>query len=286
MKVSEILKQDKITISFEVFPPKKAEGMQNVLQAAAKIAALKPDFMSVTYGAAGSLSKMTVDVATDLMDRHGVTVIPHLTCVCSDREFIHSQIDLLKEKGIENIMALRGDVPEGGRSSNDYEHASDLIREIRSRSDLCIGAACYPEGHVESTNRSADIDRLKEKVDAGADFLTTQMFFDNDVFYNFLYRAREKGIHVPILAGIMPITAPKQLGRAVALAGTHVPFRFSAIVDRFKDQPDALKQAGIIYASEQIIDLIANNVRHIHVYSMNKPEVAAGILANISEIIK
>ena len=286
MKVSEILKQDKITISFEVFPPKKAEGMQNVLQAAAKIAALRPDFMSVTYGAAGSLSKMTVDVATDLMDRHGVTVIPHLTCVCSDREFIHSQIDLLKEKGIENIMALRGDVPEGGRSSNDYEHASDLIREIRSRSDLCIGAACYPEGHVESTNRSADIDRLKEKVDAGADFLTTQMFFDNDVFYNFLYRAREKGIHVPILAGIMPITAPKQLGRAVALAGTHVPFRFSAIVDRFKDRPDALKQAGIIYASEQIIDLIANNVRHIHVYSMNKPEVAAGILANISEIIK
>ena len=286
MKVSEILKQDKITISFEVFPPKKQEGMQNVLEAAEAIAALKPDFMSVTYGAAGSSSRMTVEVATDLMETQGVTVIPHMTCVCSDRAFIHSQLDLLKEKGIENIMALRGDVPEGGRSSEDYLHASDLIREIRSRSDLCIGAACYPEGHVESANRRTDIDYLKEKVDAGVDFLTTQMFFDNDVFYNFLYRAREAGINVPILPGIMPITAPKQLGKAVALAGTHVPFRFSAIVDRFSDQPDALKQAGIIYASEQIIDLIANNIRHIHVYSMNKPEVAAGILANISAIIK
>ena len=287
MKIIDILNQDKITVSFEVFPPKKQEGMQNVLEASEAIAKLKPDFMSVTYGAGGSTSKLTVEVATALMEKEGVTVLPHLTCVSADRNKIHDQLRLMQESGLENVMALRGDLPQEGEPLKDYIHAIDLIRDIRATCpDLCIGAACYPEGHVESPSRKMDLRYLKEKVDAGVDFLTTQMFFDNDIFYNFLYRAREAGITVPILAGIMPITNPKQLRRSIELSGTLVPESFKAIVDRFADSPQAMTQAGILYASTQIIDLIANNVRHIHVYSMNKPEVAAGILSNLSEILK
>ena len=167
-----------------------------------------------------------------------------------------------------------------------YKYASDLIRDIKEQSDLCIGGACYPEGHIECKHKEDDIIHLKEKVEAGCDFLTTQMFFDNNILYNFLYRIREKGITVPVLAGIMPITNARQLERSVALSGTHVPQRFRAIVDKFGDNPPAMKQAGIVYAAGQIIDLIANGITHIHVYSMNKPEVAAGILSNLSSVLR
>jgi methylenetetrahydrofolate reductase (NADPH) len=194
-------------------------------------------------------------------------------------------LDLYRENGIENILALRGDIPKDGKVSEDYHYAVELIRDIREHGDFCIGGACYPEGHIESPNKTEDLRRLKEKTDAGLDFLTTQMFFNNDVFFNFLYRAREVGITVPILAGIMPITNPKQLKRSVAMSGTDVPQRFRAIVDYFGESPAGMMQAGIVYATAQIIDLIANGIRHIHVYTMNKPEVAAGIMKNLSEIL-
>jgi methylenetetrahydrofolate reductase (NADPH) len=285
MRIIDVLKQDRVTLSFEVFPPKKADGMDAVMEAAKKIAALHPDFMSITYGAGGSTSKYTLEMASQLSAQYGVSVLPHLTCIASTKDYVAEMVHEIQSRGIENIMALRGDIPQDGIVAHDYAHASDLIADIRAQSDLCIGGACYPEGHIECVHRQDDIIHLKEKVDAGCDFLTTQMFFDNSIFYNFLYRIREKGIEVPVLPGIMPITNAKQLSRSVALSGTQVPARFRAIVDRFGDSPAAMKQAGIIYASEQIIDLIANGISHIHVYSMNKPEVAAGILNNLSSIL-
>lgn len=286
MKLTDILNQDKITISFEVFPPKKAEGFPSAAKTTSEIAALHPDFMSVTYGAAGTTAAFTIEIAENLMKTENVSVLPHFTCVASTKENVIEMLERLKKSGIENIMALRGDLPQNGRICTDFEHASDLIRFIKERSDLCIGGACYPEGHVESRNKHEDILNLKKKVEAGCDFLTTQMFFDNNILYNFLYRIREAGIHVPVIAGIMPITNARQLERSIALSGTNVPEQFRAIVDHFGTDPDAMKQAGIIYASHQIIDLIANNITHIHVYTMNHPDVAAGILNNLAGILK
>lgn len=286
MKIIDILNQDQITLSFEVFPPKKIEKYDSVQAATEGVAALHPSFMSVTYGAGGGTSEFTLNIAKNIRDKYGVEVLPHLTCVSSTKARVHEMIQKFKEYGFENVMALRGDIPEGGTPYDDYHYASELVADIKSQGDFCIGGACYPDGHVECAHKDDDIRNLKRKVDAGVDFLTTQMFFDNAEFFNFLYRLREQDIRVPVLAGIMPITNQKQLGRSVALSGTTVPTRFKEIVDKFGEHPEAMKQAGIIYATEQIIDLIANDVKHIHVYSMNKPDVAEAIQRNLSEILK
>jgi methylenetetrahydrofolate reductase (NADPH) len=241
--------------------------------------------MSVTYGAGGGTSKHTTRIAADLQQKYGTNVLAHLTCVSSTKETVRKMIDTYRENGIENIMALRGDIPAEGRTVFDYNHASELICDIKSIDEnVCIGGACYPEGHVECERQSEDILHLKEKVEAGCDFLTTQMFFDNSTMYSFLYRIREAGIEVPVVAGIMPITNPGQVKRSVALSGATIPQRFKTMVDRFGDDPLSMKQAGVVYAAEQIIDLIANGVGHIHVYTMNKPEIAAGIRNSLSAI--
>lgn len=287
MKIIDLLNEDKVTLSFEVFPPKTSSRYENVLKAAEKIASLNPNFMSVTYGAGGGTSAHTVALAKDIHEKYGVEVMAHLTCVSSTREHVESMVEQFKENGIENIMALRGDIPSDGKVGEDYQYACQLIKELKEKGDFCIGAACYPEGHVESPSIKEDIQHLKEKVEAGADFLTTQMFFDNNVFYNFLYKIKEAGINVPVVAGIMPITNAKQVSRAVQMSGTSIiPYRFKMMVDAFGDNPEIMKQVGIIYASEQIIDLIANGVKHIHVYNMNKPDVAEGIMNNLSELLK
>ena len=287
MKIIDLLNEDKVTLSFEVFPPKTSSRYENVLKAAEKIASLNPNFMSVTYGAGGGTSAHTVALAKDIHEKYGVEVMAHLTCVSSTREHVESMVEQFKENGIENIMALRGDIPSDGKVGEDYQYACQLIKELKEKGDFCIGAACYPEGHVESPSIKEDIQHLKEKVEAGADFLTTQMFFDNNVFYNFLYKIKEAGIDVPVVAGIMPITNAKQVSRAVQMSGTSIiPYHFKMMVDAFGDNPEIMKQAGIIYASEQIIDLIANGVKHIHVYTMNKPDVAEGIMNNLSELFK
>ncbi len=232
-------------------------------------------------------SQYTANIAADLQNKYDTTVLAHLTCVSSSKPEVAKMIELYKSIGIQNIMALRGDIPKEGRKCFDYGHAAELIYDIKSMDDsFCIGGACYPEGHVECSRQSEDILHLKEKVDAGCDFLTTQMFFDNNILYNFLYRIREKGIEVPVVAGIMPITNARQVERSIALSGSSIPLRFRTMVDRFGDDPQKMTQAGVIYATEQIIDLIANGVNNIHVYSMNKPEIAAGIQASLSEIIK
>lgn len=285
MKIKDILSHGTPTLSFEVFPPKVQDKYDSVEEAALKIARLNPSFMSVTYGAGGGTSRYTVDIASTLKNQ-GINALAHLTCVSSTREEVYRVLTELKSRGIENVLALRGDIPEGGPLAHDYKYASELIRDIHQYSeDFCIGAACYPEGHVESVNKTADIEHLKEKVEAGCDFVTTQMFFDNNILYNYLYRIRERGITVPVVAGIMPVTNVKQIKRICQMSGTYLPARFKAILDRFGDNPAAMKQAGIAYATEQIIDLIANHVNGIHVYSMNKPDVAEQIKNSLSEIL-
>ena len=285
MRISELLQREGVTFSLEVFPPKTSEKYTETAEKAREIARLKPDFMSVTYGAGGGTGEFTTGIAADIQQTFGVPTLAHLTCVSSTREHVLKMLNLYRENGIENILALRGDIPKDGKVSEDYRYAVELIRDIREHGDFCIGGACYPEGHIESAHKAEDLRHLKEKTDAGLDFLTTQMFFNNAVFFNFLYRAREIGITAPIVAGIMPITNPKQLTRSVAMSGTDVPQRFRAIVDYFGESPAAMLQAGIIYATEQIIDLIANGIRHIHVYTMNKPDVAEGIMKNLSSIL-
>ena len=289
MKISELLKQDGYRLSFEVFPPKKSTGLESVRQATEEIAKLAPSFVSVTYGAGGGTSDYTLDIAENIKERTGVPVLAHITCVSSNRKKVAGYIKRLKEAGIRNVMALRGDLTpemEGqDRSGWDYRYAYQLVEELKAAGDFCIGGACYPEVHPESANRCEDVLHLKQKVNAGCDFLTSQMFFDNDLFYSFLYRVRDIGIDVPVIPGIMPITNANQVEKAVKLSGCHMPMRFMSLVDRFGGNAAAMEQAGIIYASEQIIDLYANGIRNVHVYTMNKPRGAEGILRNVSAIL-
>lgn len=290
MKISKILEQDKLSLSFEVFPPKTDSSFDSVRHATEEIAKLKPSFMSVTYGAGGGTSKYTLDIAENIKKNYNVPTLAHLTCVSSTRETVKSKINDLKKAGIENIMALRGDIPESlkdaDRSKWEYNYAVELINDIREISeDFCIGCACYPEIHPESENQHEDIKHLKEKVDAGCSFITTQMFFDNNLLYNFLYKIREAGITVPVIPGIMPITNANQVERAIKLSGSFMPQRFKSLVDKFGSNPKAMMQAGIVYATDQIIDLFANGIKNVHVYSMNKPEVAQRIMESVSEIL-
>ena len=289
MKISTLLKRDTLSLSFEVFPPTTETAFESVRAATEEIAATGPAFMSVTYGAGGGTSRYTLDIAKNIEERFGVPTLAHLTCVSSTKETVRARIAELRAAGIENVMALRGDIPkelEGAdRTGWDYRYAVDLVRELREAGDFCIGGACYPEIHPESTDRREDIRHLLEKVEAGCDFLTTQMFFDNALLYSFLYRIREAGITVPVVPGIMPITNGNQVERAIKLSGSLMPQRFKNLVDKFGSDPAAMMQAGIAYATDQIIDLFANGIKNVHVYTMNKPCVARGILKNLSEIL-
>ena len=290
MKITEIISAGRPSLSFEVFPPKTDSAFDSVKHATEEIATLHPSFMSVTYGAGGGTSQYTLDIAKTIKARHGVPTVAHLTCVSSTKQTVAEKIEAMKMAGIENVMALRGDLtPElesSDRSAWAYRHAIDLIRDIKeSGADFCIGGACYPEIHPESADQKEDIKYLKEKVDAGCDFLTTQMFFDNNLLYNFLYKIREAGITVPIIPGVMPITNANQVERAIKLSGSFMHQRFKSIVDKFGHSPEAMKQAGIAYATDQIIDLFANGITNVHVYSMNKPDVAAKIQSNLSCIL-
>ena len=291
MKLSKLFGENKLSLSFEVFPPKTDTLFESVKHATEEIAKLKPSFMSVTYGAGGGTSRYTLDIAKNIEKLYGVPTLAHLTCVSSTKETVHEKIAALKAAGIENVMALRGDIPQelinSDRSNWDYRYAVDLIKELNADGDgFCIGAACYPEVHPESATQKDDIKHLKEKIDAGAHFLTTQMFFDNNLLYNFLYKIREAGITVPVIAGVMPITNANQVERAIKLSGSFMPQRFKSLVDKFGSNPAAMKQAGIAYATDQIIDLYANGINAVHVYSMNKPEVAAKIQDNLSCILE
>ncbi len=287
MQLTSVLGQKRITLSFEVFPPKADLDFESVRQAAFQVAKLGPDYMSVTYGAGGSTRDNTLALAEDIQKEYGVTAIAHLTCVGATKDSIQEALRDMRHSGIENILALRGDRPQWMEQEpfTDYHYASDLVAAIKEFGGFCIGGACYPEGHPDAANKKEDILNLKKKVDAGCEFLTTQMFFDNNIYYNFLYRVRSAGIEVPVIPGIMPISRASQVKNAIRLSGCNMPERFKNIVDRFGTNKDAMMQAGIIYASEQIIDLIANGVNNIHIYSMNHANVVRGIMENLSEIV-
>ncbi|MBO7582966.1 MAG: methylenetetrahydrofolate reductase [NAD(P)H] [Treponema sp.] len=289
MSIADILNSKKVSLSFEVFPPKKKEALESIKETAVSLTKLNPDFISVTFGAGGTTKGYTAEIA-EAIENNGTTSLAHLTCVRSTTEALENTIDDLKKRNIKNVLALRGDYPKDAVTGENifpsgFTHASDLVALLK-KEGLCVGGACYPEGHPESASREADIDSLKYKVDAGVDFLTTQMFFDNDMLYSFLYRLQSAGIHVPVLAGIMPITNANQVSRMVDLSNAYIPRKLLAICDRFRDSPQAMMQAGIAYATDQIIDLISNGVRGIHIYTMNKPEIATAIIKNVDEIIK
>lgn len=288
MKLIDLLNNKRPSLSFEVFPPKSTDSYESVRSAAISIARLSPSFMSVTYGAGGGTNDFTVSIAADLQNQCKIPALAHLSCINSSREGTLRQLDLMKQSGIKNVLALRGDFVQKDRAQKKwkYQYASELISEIRDYGDFCIGGACYPEMHIESQTQKEDILHLKEKMDAGCEFFTTQMFFDNHIYYNFLYKLREASIHIPVVAGIMPVINAAQIKRITELSGTVLPQRFRYIVDRFGYNPDAMKQAGIAYATEQIVDLFANGVPAVHVYSMNNTSVAKQIWANLSEIIK
>ena len=291
MKLTELFSRDGLSLSFEVFPPKTDTAFESVRQATEEIATLRPAFMSVTYGAGGGTSRYTLEIAKNIKERYGVPTLAHLTCVSSTKETVHEKIEAMRAAGIQNVMALRGDIPQDrmgeDRAKWDYTHAVELVRELKTFGDeFCVGGACYPEVHPESANQREDIRYLREKAEAGCDFLTTQMFFDNNLFYNFLYKIREAGITVPVIPGIMPITNGNQVERAIKLSGSLMPQRFKALVDKFGTTPAAMKQAGIAYATDQIIDLFANGIKNVHVYSMNRPDVAAAIQQNLSDILR
>lgn len=288
MKITDILSSKKTTLSFEIFPPKKQDAFESVKQTALRLSSIHPDFISITYGAGGSTQTNTSDLARTIEDS-GTTALAHLTCVRSSKEQIQENIEMLKQKGISNILALRGDLPKDSFEGENLFpsgmfHASDLVPLLKENG-FCVGGACYPEGHPESANRELDIEYLKRKVDAGVDFLTTQMIFDNDMLYSFMYRLQAAGIHVPVLAGIMPITNANQVSRMVDLSNAYIPRKLLSFCDRFRNDKEAMRQAGIAYATDQIIDLVSNGVRGIHIYTMNKPEIAEAILSNISSII-
>lgn len=288
MKIRDLLKEDRVTVSCELFPPKRGGELEKAKAVVRDMARLNPAFMSVTYGAGGANSRNTVEIANEIENVNGVTALAHMTCVSSEREQVRSMLEELRALGIENILALRGDMPmeEGLSLSTCFRHASDLMGEIRDFGGFCIGGACYPESHPESESYDRDIESLKQKVENGCDFLTTQMFFDNDILYNFMFRLLRAGIQIPVIAGIMPVTNSKQIQRICSLSGTALPRRFRMVVDRFADDSAAMKQAGIAYATDQIIDLFANGVNHVHIYTMNRPDVAGSIMQNLSDIIK
>ena len=282
MKIIDLLKNEKVCISCELFPPKAGTELQNALNIVSDIAEVGPHFMSVTYGAGGTSVGQTVAIARAI-EASGRPALAHLTCIDADEAKIDGVLAQMRAAGVQNVLALRGDAVNG--NDGDFAHASDLMGKIKKAGDFCVGGACYPEGHPEADDKTADIANIKKKVDAGCEFLTTQMFFDNSIFYNYLYRLREAGIFVPVIAGIMPITKKAQLARSIQLSGCCVPAKFKSIVDWFGDEPQKMQQAGIAYATEQIIDLFANGIKNVHVYTMNNPEVALGIQNNLSEII-
>ena len=285
MKISSIVGKDKLTLSFEVFPPKTDSDFEKVKEAAFGVAAIKPAYISVTYGAGGSTSTNTLAIAKGIQEKYAT--IAHLTCVGASKDSIIKSLSDMRDAGIENVLALRGDKPKwfDGEPFKEYKYASELVSTIKEFGGFSVGGACYPEVHPDSANRQEDIINLKKKVDAGCEFLTTQMFFDNSVYYDFVENVRKAGIDVPVIPGIMPITRESQIENVIKLSGCKMPQQFIKIVDRFKEDKASMKQAGIIYATQRILDLYANGVKNVHVYSMNDSSVAGAIYNNLSDIL-
>jgi methylenetetrahydrofolate reductase (NADPH) len=285
MKTSEMFKGKQV-ISFEVFPPKRDCALEGVCNAIPQLKSLNPDFVSVTYGAGGSSrSRATIDIASAVKNGHGMESVAHLPCIGLSKEDVLEFMRDLKEAGIENILALRGDMVDGDETPSDFTYASDLTAFIKENGDFNIIGACYPEGHNESKGMAEDLKNLKKKVDAGAGHLITQLFFDNKYFYDFRERARIAGINTPIQAGIMPVTNRKQIERMTSLCGVDLPSKFLRILEKYEYNPLAMRDAGIAYAVDQIVDLLAQGVNGIHLYTMNNPLIATRICEAIASLV-
>ncbi len=290
MKIKELYETKKTVISLEIFPPKLDSPVETVFKTLDELKDINPDFISVTYGAGGKAKDRTVEIASKIKNEYKIESLAHLTCISATKKQIRETFEEMRRNNIENILAMRGDIPEDPDfdfpNPLQYEHASDLIREVRAEGDFCIGAASYPEGHVDCESKAKDIKYLREKALMGADFLITQLFFDNELFYRFMEEVDIAGISLPVSAGIMPVLNKNQIIRITKLAGCNIPPKFRRILDRYEDNPAALKEAGEAYAIEQIIDLMAWGVRGIHLYTMNKPDTAKRIIGNIENIRK
>lgn len=288
MKIKDLFESEKLVYSFEVFPPKPDYPIESIYSKIEEMSVLKPDYMSVTYGAAGSTAdNRTAEIASLIKNKHGIESLAHLTCIDSSKEEVSKILKDLKEKNVNNILALRGDIPEDKKLLDglNFKNSQDIIRYTKVNSDLGIAAACYPEGHIESRDKSIDIDILKLKEEAGADFFISQLFLDNGYFYDFLDKAEQKGIKVPIQAGIMPVINKKQIEKIVSLCGASLPKKFIRIINKYEHNKNALRDAGIAYALEQIVDLISSGVRGIHLYTMNSPYIANRITTSIDSIL-
>lgn len=288
MYIKDIFSSKKPVFSLEVFPPKKTENFEKVKSTVAEISKIPSDYISVTYGAGGSTSKMTPELAEYMQKELDTTALAHLTCVSLTKPQVDEVLCDLKARGIQNILALRGDIPQGSEYpiENGYRYASELTQHIKDNG-FCVGGACYPHCHPDSPDSATDIDNLKRKVDAGADFLVTQMFFDNNAFYDFRDKCVKKGINVPITAGLMPLTNTKQIERMCILSGgASMPSTFVKILSKYSDNPEALRQAGIAYVINQIMDLTANDIDGIHIYTMNRPETANAIYNSIGAMFE
>lgn len=283
MRITDKLLVKDSLISFEVFPPKTDSAYDSIEHSVRELSAFNPDFMSVTYGAGGGTSQNTTKIASFIKNRLDTTALAHLTCASTTKEKIDEILDNLKANNIDNVLAMRGDIPADFiRPEGDYyTYAYELVKHIKDYGYFDIGGACYPECHPECDTMDKDIDNLKNKVDCGVDFLITQLFYDNDVFYSFMDKIRNKGISVPVFAGIMPVTNIKQIERIVSLSGTKIPSEVSGFVAKYKDSPDDLMNAGLDYAINQINNLIENGVEGIHIYTMNKPHTAKTVLKGI-----
>lgn len=286
MKLRRLFDEKKVVFSFEIFPPKKTSSVETIYNTLDALKGLHPDYISVTYGAGGAGSGKTCEIATIMKEKYHIEPLAHLTCINATREQVLAELVAFKENGIENILALRGDRNPEIPPCYDFTYAGELVEFIAQHGDYNIVGACYPEGHPESNSLEEDIAHLKEKVDKGVSHLNSQLFFDNDDFYRFLELTQKAGIFVPIQAGIMPVTNSRQIERMVSLTGAKLPSKFSKIMARYGDNPEALRDAGIAYATEQIVDLIASGVRGIHLYTMNLPYVAERISANVSSILQ
>lgn len=288
MQIKNIYKIKKPIISFEIFPPKKESSIDTIYDTIEALKDLKPDFISVTYGAGGSTRDKTIEIASIIKNKYYIETLAHLTCVSLTEEKLKNFIKDLKANNIQNIMALRGDLPKDFDESlfekGEYKYASDLVRVIRKDNEISIGGTCYPEGHFESQSLEEDVENLKRKVEAGTDFLITQLFFDNECLYRFMDLACKKGINVPISAGVMPVTNKKQIQRMISLSGASLPARFTRIIAKYENNPQALREAGTLYATEQIVDLLSWGIDGIHLYTMNRPDTARRIMQNISNI--
>ncbi|MGI5900880.1 MAG: methylenetetrahydrofolate reductase [NAD(P)H] [Desulfitobacteriia bacterium] len=288
MFLSELFVQKNAVVSFEIFPPKTTSSIDGIYETIDALAPLRPDFISVTYGAGGSTKDKTVEIASLIKNKYNVDSLAHLTCLTAGKKDIRDILNRLQENGVKNILALRGDYPKDGTGAiedRDFRYASDLVHYLKTNYSFCVGGACYPEGHPECASLDQDIENLKRKVDAGVDFLITQLFYDNETFFRFKEKVIKAGIKVPIQAGIMPITNRQQVERIIELTNAKIPPRLYRILDKFEGNKEAVKDAGLAFATEQIVELLANDVDGVHIYTMNRPQVAKTLIWNLESLI-